>query len=73
MNSTIENHLAWYIGLGELDIRDFLSAEKLAIIKEKLSELNTESLKEIKVALGDDYSYGEIQMVKESIKKHSAK
>ncbi len=73
VNSTIENHLAWYIGLGELDIRDFLSAEKLAIIKEKLSELNTESLKEIKVALGDDYSYGEIQMVKESIKKHSAK
>ena len=71
VNSTIENHLAWYIGRGELDIRDFLSAERLAIIKEKLSELNTESLKEIKVALGDDYSYGDIRMVKESIKKHS--
>ena len=69
VNSTIENHLAWFIGRGELDILDLLSAEKLAVIKEKISELNTESLKEIKVALGDDYSYGEIRMVKEFIKK----
>lgn len=68
VNSTIENHLAWFVGQGKLDIVDLLSTEKLTIIKQKLSELNTESLKEIKVALGDDYSYGEIRMVKKSIK-----
>jgi len=66
--STIENHLAWYIGRGELDILNFISSEKLSLIKKKLSELNTDSLKEVKVALGDDYSYGEIRMVKESLK-----
>jgi ribonuclease D len=68
VKSTIENHLAWYIGRGELDILNVISAEKLSLIKEKLSELNTDNLKEVKVALGDDYSYGEINMVKESIK-----
>ena len=72
VNSTIENHLSWFIGQGELDILNFLSTEKLATIKDKLSELNTDSLKEIKEALGDDYSYGEIRMVIESIKKSSA-
>ena len=68
VNSTIENHLAFYIGLGKLDILDLLSVEKLAIIKQKISALKTESLKEIKAALGDDYSYAEIRMVKESLK-----
>lgn len=69
VNTTIENHLAWFIGQGELDILDLLSIEKFAAIKDKLSDLNTYSLKE---ALGDDYSYGEIRMVIEFIKKNSA-
>jgi len=71
VNTTIENHLAWFIGQGKLDILDCLNAEKLAIIKDKLVEFKTESLKEIKVALGDDYSYGEIRMVKEFIDSDS--
>jgi len=72
VNSTIENHLAWFIGQGELDILDLLTKEKFVAIKDKLSELNTDSLKELKEALGDDYSYGEIRMVIGFIKKGSA-
>ena len=38
-------------------------SEEKTIIKDKLSELQNNGLKEVKTALGDDYSYGEIKMV----------
>lgn len=62
--ATIENHLAHYIGLGKLDIADFVSDEKLTVIRESFVELGDDSLGRIKEKLGDNYSYGELHMVK---------
>ena len=61
--STIEGHLAYFVEKGELDINKLLSAEKQKIIGEKLDEMRKNSLSEIKNALGDDCSYGEIKMM----------
>ncbi|MFT6747927.1 MAG: hypothetical protein ACJAZ2_002284, partial [Glaciecola sp.] len=58
---TIEGHLAYYVGQGELDALDFVSLEKLQVIKEKFNELKTDKLGEIKEALGTKYSYAEIK------------
>lgn len=61
--STIEKHLSFFIEKGELDIKDFISAEKLdKIIEEIRIQKNDTSLREIKEKLGDDFSYGEIKM-----------
>jgi len=61
--STIKKHLTYYIELGKLDIADFLSEEKIKTIKAALVETETNSLKEIKEDLADDYTYGDIRMV----------
>jgi len=61
--STIEGHLSYFIETGELDIKDFLSDEKLnKIIEEIKTQNNNFVLKEIKEKLGDDYSFGQIKM-----------
>jgi hypothetical protein len=63
VQSTIEGHLSYFIEKGELDIKDFISAEKLdKIIEEIKTQKNDTSLREIKEKLGDDFSYGEIKM-----------
>ena len=61
--STIEGHLSTYVKNGTLNIEDIIKPEKVVVIKEKLSKLQSPGLKEVKIALGDDYSYGEIKMV----------
>lgn len=61
--STIEGHLAHFVAKGELAIDRLLSPEKLLAIKEKLLEMPDKKFSEVKVALGDDVSYGEIRMV----------
>ncbi len=61
--STIESHLTHFVSRGELAIGRLLSPEKLQAIKEKLQEMPDKKYSEIKVALGDGVSYGEIKMV----------
>jgi len=63
--ATIEGHLAYYIGLGELDIHEFLSGEKIDKIQKALSDTGGESMGQVKELLGDGFSYGDIQMVLE--------
>ena len=65
--STIEGHLAHYVAVGELNIAEIVSAEKIKAIKQKLDALSKDSLKAIKIALGDDYSYGEIKLTLASL------
>ena len=60
---TIEGHLAHYVGLGMLNINDFVSKEKCMNIITVAKEKNTINSGEIKAALGDEYSYPEIKMV----------
>lgn len=62
--STIESHLAHYIGTGKLAVTDFVSDEKIARITATFAEMGEDSLSQVKEQLGDDYSYAELKMVK---------
>jgi len=64
VQSTIEGHLSFFVGRGELDINRLLTPEKQQVILKKFDEMDDHSLGEIKKALGDDYSYGEIKMMR---------
>jgi uncharacterized protein YpbB len=60
--STIENHLAHYVKLGELDINKLISKEKLKIITDYFEKTESKSFGEAKAALGDNISYGELRL-----------
>ncbi|WP_295878364.1 helix-turn-helix domain-containing protein [uncultured Thiohalocapsa sp.] len=62
--TTIEGHLAHFIGTGELAVTDFIDAGKLARITAALKENGTDTFGAAKAALGDDCSYGELKMVR---------
>jgi hypothetical protein len=61
--STIEGHLAFFIAQGELAIGKVVADEKRRAIEQKIAGTQATSLRELKTALGDDCSYGEIRMV----------
>ena len=63
VQSTIEGHLVFFVEKGKLDINKLLSPEKQQAIEKELATDHNNSLKEVKNALGDDYSYGEIRMM----------
>jgi enoyl-CoA hydratase/carnithine racemase len=68
VTSTIESHLAHYVRLGLLNVAEIVPEEKIATIKQAADSKGKESLKAIKEHLGDEYSYGEIRMVLESLR-----
>ncbi len=70
--STIEGHLAHFVANGKLAVESLLSAEKLQVIEEKLQQMPGKKLSEIKLALGGDYSYGEIKFVQAHLQKLAA-
>jgi hypothetical protein len=61
--STIEGHLAFFVSCGELEIGKVVADEKRRIITQQIADSPEKSLKELKMALGDDCSYGEIRLV----------
>jgi uncharacterized protein YpbB len=67
VTTTIEGHIAHYIKLGQLSINDFVNEEKIAAIRKAFEDKGRESLGLVKKHLGDDFSYGEIRMVLESL------
>lgn len=67
--TTIEGHLAHYVGTGELPISDFVGNEKIARIAAVLEEMGDDELGPAKQALGDDCSYGEIKMVRAHLRR----
>ena len=67
--STIETHLVSFIESGQLAVDEVLAPEKKGVIAQKLTKMKDQPLGEIKKALGDDYSYGEIRMVQAFLKK----
>ncbi|WP_423127888.1 helix-turn-helix domain-containing protein [Gaoshiqia sp. Z1-71] len=67
--STIEGHLAHFVGLGELDINRLVDPQKRKVIAELAVRKPGSSLGELKAALGSSYSYAEIRYV---IKHHEA-
>ncbi|MES2371757.1 MAG: helix-turn-helix domain-containing protein [Bacteroidota bacterium] len=66
--STIEGHLAHFVGSGELDINDLISDEKQVLIKEAISKLGNASATILKQNLPDTISFGEIRMVSAGLK-----
>jgi hypothetical protein len=61
--STIEGHLAFFVEEGMLEIDRLLDTGKRQIIEKKIAGMGKSSLGEIKQALGDGISYGEIKIV----------
>lgn len=60
--STIESHLAHYVGLGELDVKPFLSEEKLSKIVAYFKSVENKGFGEAKTYFGDEVSYSELRM-----------
>ncbi len=61
---TIENHLTRFIATGEVSLDQFVSLEKLEVIREAIIKFgDSMALSPIKEYLGEDYSYGEIRAV----------
>ena len=61
--NTIENHLANYIALGKLDVKQFLSNEKLERIVGYFKTAENKSFSDAKTFFGDEVSYGEMRIV----------
>lgn len=61
--STIEGHLAFCVEGGELAIDLVVQAAKRRMIEDHIAAVETKSLRELKAALGEEVSYGEIKLV----------
>ena len=62
VRSTIEGHLAHFVGLGELDIFAVMDEKAVQEIEAYFREHNTASSAEAKAYFEDRYSYGQIKM-----------
>ncbi len=61
--STVEGHLAHYVGIGKLDIYDVVSKSKVEEVTDYFKQSNSKSIVNVKTALGDNISYGELRFV----------
>lgn len=71
-SNTIENHLAHYVKLGELEISQFMDESKLKKICDYFEKAESKSFGEAKVHFGANVGYGELRMALsylESLKK----
>ncbi|MBM9536682.1 helix-turn-helix domain-containing protein [Desulfobulbus alkaliphilus] len=59
---TIEGHLAYYVGKGELPVDGLIDEQKRQHIEAAIAAHSSPSLKELKETLGEGYSYGEINL-----------
>ncbi len=66
--STVENHLAHYVGLGEISVFDFIEQAKVAEIQQYFVNHQSTSKADAKTHFGEKYSYGEIGMVLQYLK-----
>ena len=65
--STIEGHLTEYVKTGEILVENLMDKQKIKTIREYMLEHPTVRGSELKMSLGDDFSYGEIRMVGASL------
>ncbi len=62
--STVEGHLARFVGSGELSLDQIVPPDKIETISRAIKECKEGNFAgPVKAALGDDYSYGEIRAV----------
>ncbi len=61
VESTVEQHLAHYIGTGDLNVKSLISDEKINMISSVVFQNKTKSVSEIKQQLTDKVSYSDIK------------
>jgi len=60
---TIEEHLSFFVGTGQIAVEKLVSSDKVARISDYFSRAEDSLLGPAKAALGEDVSYGEIKCV----------
>ncbi len=68
VRSTIEGHLATFVGLGELDVFSLLDQEPVQEIEEFFRKNKTQISSEAKAHFEEKYTFGQIKMVLEYMK-----
>lgn len=61
--STIEGHLAHWVGTGDLDIEKLVEPKKIKSIIAAIEHLNTRQMNPIKAFLSNEFTYSEIRFV----------
>lgn len=61
--STIEGHLAHYVGIGAVELDRLVEKQKSKVILQYIEKHQSQQMTEIHAALGNDYSYSEIRFV----------
>jgi len=69
VSGTIEGHLVSFIDAGEVDIYDIISEEKYLELEKEIPKLKFEGLLELKTQLDDKFTYSEIRLVLNQLKK----
>ena len=69
--STIEGHLAHFVGTGELDIAQVVPEEKIKRIGNYLRQNPEQGLKDCKDALGETVSYTDLKFVMQWLRRES--
>jgi len=67
--STIEGHLAPYVGSGDLEVTRFVSEEKLKFVKNLLGDQPNKTVGEIKTILGDAVTYTDLRFILQHISR----
>lgn len=70
--STIESHLADCVTNGEIELEAVLDKKIIATIAQEVEKEENRSVTAIKTALGEDFSYAQVRMVMQHLKKSSA-
>ena len=68
VTSTIEGHLSYFVGTGDISIDKFVSAEKVKRLSDYFKNQETILLNEAKTSLGEDVSFGELRLVLHHLK-----
>jgi len=69
LTSTIIEHLSYYVANGDLDIEMLIDSEKIKYITDTIKRIKSRGIKPVKDALGSDYSYSDIKLVKAWLKR----
>jgi GTPase SAR1 family protein len=67
--STIEGHMSQLIEKGDLDISEFMTAEKRDKAVSYFNKTESKDLKSAVTSLNNEYSYGQLRMIRASMEK----
>lgn len=70
--STIEGHLAYFVGTGDIDIHQLVHPDKAKRIADYFLKYGMTALKPVKEALGDEVSYSELRFVLKSLETNKS-